>query len=336
MYGCFPFEVCRIKKVLSGSNFLRESGFGINSYSKKLNSFILKYATKMSYASVKDLVSSTCGNTTISSQQIWRIVKDNGLAISKNQATQIESFNASGAEISVKKVDIYDSEAVEILYLCDDVCVKEQKEKRDEIPKEGKTFCNTRMSMLQKDDGSYQRIVAGLGIDNVAYNKAILWQNYGKKQLPIVAISDGASSLKNDLKAIFGVDIVHILDWYHLHKKIHQTLSMISTKEDKMLHSKTLVNYLWQGKTVEAIEYLKAIKAKNESSKAMLITYLVKNESIIINYKKRKENAKTIGSGRTEKANDILVAKRQKYNGMAWTKNGSLANTLTTANINAM
>ena len=102
------------------------------------------------------------------------------------------------------------------------------------IPKEGKNFCNTRISMLQKADGSYQTIVAGLGIDNVAYNKTILWQNYGQKQLPIVAISDGATSLKNDLKSIFGVEVVHILDWYHLNKKVHQTLSIAAANRDKL------------------------------------------------------------------------------------------------------
>ncbi|TAF83749.1 MAG: hypothetical protein EAZ50_00060 [Runella slithyformis] len=102
-----------------------------------------------------------------------------------------------------------------------------------------------------------------------------------------------------------------------------------------MVHSTDLLNYLWQGKSREAIEYLKQIKAKNESSKEMLITYLSKNENTIIDYKKRQENGKIIGSGRTEKANDTLVAKRQKYNEMAWTKRGSLAITLTTANINA-
>ncbi len=41
---------------------------------------------------------------------------------------------------------------------------------------------------------------------------------------------------------------------------------------------------------------------------------------------------KTIGSGRTEKQNDILVAKRQKYNGMAWLPKGFLAITLVTTN----
>ena len=45
----------------------------------------------------------------------------------------------------------------------------------------------------------------------------------------------------------------------------------------------------------------------------MLTTYLRKNEHTIIDYERRKLAGKTIGSGsgRTEKQNDILVAKRQ-------------------------
>ncbi len=160
---------------------MKESDFTVSRYSKKLTAFVLKYATKISYASVKELVSNTCGNTTLSSQQIWRLVNDNGLKISTVQAKQIEAFNASDAEINLQKVDIYDIEAAEVLYLCDDVCVKEQKSQRDKVAKEEKNFCNTCVSMLQKADGSYQTIVVGLGIDNVPYNRVILWENYGEK-----------------------------------------------------------------------------------------------------------------------------------------------------------
>ena len=90
---------------------------------------------------------------------------------------------------------------------------------------------------------------------------------------------------------------------------------MISYKEDKLVHSTDILNYLWQGKITEAMGYLQGIKAKNQPSKEMLITYLTKNKNTIINYKKRQENGKIIGSGRTEKANDTFVAKRQ--NGVA-------------------
>jgi hypothetical protein len=39
----------------------------------------------------------------------------------------------------------------------------------------------------------------------------------------------------------------------------------------------------------------------------------------------RQAANKTIGSGRVEKANDLVVAHRQKKKGMAWSKAGSSA-----------
>ena len=63
----------------------------------------------------------------------------------------------------------------------------------------------------------------------------------------------------------------------------------------------------------------------------MLLTYLAKNQTSIIDYEKRKQNGKPIGSGRGEKQNDRIVAQRQKYNGMSWSPKGSLAMALNTA-----
>ena len=151
-------------------------------------------------------------------------------------------------------------------------------------------------------------------------------------KLPLVAITDGATSIKNELKTIFGQDFTHILDWYHLQKKLKETMTMILPKKYREDQCQNMLNLLWNGKSIETIAYLEGISAKNDDAKAMLIKYLDKNEHTIIDYARRKLAGKTIGSGRTEKQNDILVAKRQKYNGMAWSPKGSLAITLVTAN----
>ena len=52
---------------------------------------------------------------------------------------------------------------------------------------------------------------------------------------------------------------------------------------------------------------------------------LQKHKTEIINYKKRKEANKTIGSGRAEKGVDMVVAHRQKNKPIAWSENGSYA-----------
>jgi hypothetical protein len=51
----------------------------------------------------------------------------------------------------------------------------------------------------------------------------------------------------------------------------------------------------------------------------------VKHHDEIINYQQRKKIGKPIGSGRGEKANDLIVAHRQKKKGMRWAKMGSRA-----------
>ncbi len=63
--------------------------------------------------------------------------------------------------------------------------------------------------------------------------------------------------------------------------------------------------------------------AKNTAKREELFAYLTKPTSEIIHYEKRKATGKKIGSGRVEKANDVLVAHRQKKKGMAWSRTGS-------------
>ncbi|MGI8639831.1 MAG: hypothetical protein ACR2MG_07740 [Pyrinomonadaceae bacterium] len=80
---------------------------------------------------------------------------------------------------------------------------------------------------------------------------------------------------------------------------------------------------LWKGESEQAIKYLEAIEARNQVKRDELKGYLEKNKGYIINYEKRKEAKKVIGSGRMEKQNDVMVAQRQKRKGMSWSKKGS-------------
>ena len=53
--------------------------------------------------------------------------------------------------------------------------------------------------------------------------------------------------------------------------------------------------------------------------------YLQKHADEIINYERRKQTGKSIGSGRMEKAVDQVVGMRQKKKGMSWSATGSHA-----------
>ncbi len=53
--------------------------------------------------------------------------------------------------------------------------------------------------------------------------------------------------------------------------------------------------------------------------------YLEKHATEIIDYERRAAVGKAIGSGRMEKAVEQVIGRRQKDQGMSWTKTGSRA-----------
>ena len=149
---------------------------------------------------------------------------------------------------------------------------------------------------------------------------------YGNRRLPIVAITDGAKDIRLRLWRVFGGQVTIILDWYHLNKKVWNLMSMIArNKIQKENAAKEVVGLLWEGLTDDAILYLQKMEVKNQIKQTELIEYLQKHKVEIINYKKRKEAHKTIGSGRAEKGVDMVVAHRQKNKPIAWSENGSYA-----------
>lgn len=139
----------------------------------------------------------------------------------------------------------------------------------------------------------------------------------------VTLLGDGArwikSFFKKTLKALPLKELV--LDWYHLRKKILEYSSMIcSGKIEKGKFLCSLIISLWNGKTEKALFYLKNYedKARNKEKLKALIGYVDKNIKYIPDYSERKRNFEFNGSGQVEKANDLLVARRQKNKGMHW------------------
>ena len=85
---------------------------------------------------------------------------------------------------------------------------------------------------------------------------------------------------------------------------------------------------LWHGLVDQAVIYLKSLpesEIKNEEERLHLINYLTKNRPMIPVYAVRKALGLRNSSNRVEKANDLIVADRQKHNGMSWSKSGSMS-----------
>ena len=105
-------------------------------------------------------------------------------------------------------------------------------------------------------------------------------------------------------------------------------MSMIApNKIEKAKHLKFLFSQFWHGNTVAALEYLKyQVAPRNQDKWQELIGYLEKHQHEIINYKRRSQAGKTIGSGRrVDKGVDLIVGSRQKNKGISWSRLGSRA-----------
>lgn len=139
---------------------------------------------------------------------------------------------------------------------------------------------------------------------------------------------DGQRTLQDMIAEKFGwKKIKLILDWYHLRRKITYELNMgvyRNEKKDEIIT--TLEQLAWYGETEQAIDFINSIEAeqiKNKKNLEALAGYFKRNQENIPNYALRKKIGLRNSSNIGEKYNDLIVAKRQKNNGMSWTRDGA-------------
>ncbi len=112
-----------------------------------------------------------------------------------------------------------------------------------------------------------------------------------------------------------------ILDWYHLHQKCKELCSRICrSKPAKARLLLRLYRRLWRGDVAAAVALLEAYRPETRNTEVLdtLIAYLQARQPWIPNYRQRRIDQQYIGSGHVEKANDLIVARRQKRRGMQW------------------
>jgi len=144
----------------------------------------------------------------------------------------------------------------------------------------------------------------------------------------LVFFVDGAKNLNTAIAAMFVfANVKIILDWYHLRKKMEETLSLICNNRvyrNEMLQK--IMPELWRGNVDATIAILKSIDmsmVKSEDKLNYLIGYLKRVRATIPNYMLRAALGLRNSSNRGEKSNDLIVANRQKHNGMSWSDDGS-------------
>lgn len=209
----------------------------------------------------------------------------------------------------------------------DDIGVTRQKEtRRPGSSRETKYVENTVIHIAHKA-GSYR--LAGVGMEKMMHFLiAFLLSNHLLCSRNLLFFTDGARNIRSSLEKLLPYrPYTIILDWYHLEKKCREYLSSaLKGKEIRNEVSEELLKYLWVGNVEYATEYLRRLgadKVRNQGWITSLIQYIDKNYSYIPCYALRKELGLRNSSNPVEKSNDLVVAQRQKHNGMSWSARGS-------------
>ena len=212
----------------------------------------------------------------------------------------------------------------------DDVGVRHQKDKRkDGGSKDGKVVENT-VIHIQSKEGIYIITAVGMG-KAFRILLAFLLKNHLLKSRHLYFFSDGARNIRkgiNDYFAFYPHN--HMLDWYHLEKRMTELLSMAlkGSKDKRREIRKHLAGILWAGNISDAIDYLYSLDKTNIKNAQKLdeaVEYLKGKKSYICCYALRDVLGYRNSSNPAEKANDLVVATRQKHNGMSWSFSGSHA-----------
>lgn len=232
-----------------------------------------------------------------------------------------EKIPFSAAEIKIE------SAPEECVYISiDDIGVKHQKDSRKEGSVRDYKYIENTVAHIQYGNESY--ILTGIGMRNVFKSVLafLLVNNLLSREL--IFLTDGAQGLRSHIQSVFQFHpYTIILDWFHLKKRCQEWLSMaVRGKDRRNAILEKVLRYLWAGDVTSASEYLSSLDSadiKNKKWLDNLLGYFQKKSDAITCYALRAKLGLRNSSNSVEKANDLIVAGRQKHNGMAWSPNGS-------------
>lgn len=247
----------------------------------------------------------------------------------ENLQHTINAINDSRNEaipFSADEVQIEPSPDSCVYISVDDIGVKRQKESRTEGSEREYKFVENTVAHIQYGEDAY--VLTAIGMRNAFKSilAFLLANNLLSKNL--IFLTDGAKDIKSHIEAVFSFHSYSIiLDWYHLKKKCMELLSMsIRGKDKRNTVLEKLLRFLWVGDVPNAKSYLASLPdsdIKNHKWLEELSAYLDRKGDCITCYILRDNLGLRNSSNPVEKANDLLVAQRQKHNGMAWSPQGS-------------
>jgi hypothetical protein len=219
----------------------------------------------------------------------------------------------------------------------DDVGVKQQKADRREPSPAAEERHSVHNTIAHIAHAGRTYVLSGIGVAQVLpFVLAFLLHN---RLLTgnLVFLVDGQRTLYAAiLRALAWFKPLQIvLDGYHLEERCKQQLSLAmkgKTWRNDLLER--LLPCLWYGCVERAIALLKNVdlaSVKDPAALDNLVGYLERNRPYLPCYAVRARLGLRNSSNRGEKANDLLVAQRQKHNGMSWSASGSAALAAVTA-----
>jgi hypothetical protein len=244
------------------------------------------------------------------------------------QAFSESSFNYNSSDPLSNPV-IYEDPSQTVNVSIDDVTPKRQKDNREspKVVEHSRKYVHDTVTHIEHGGKKY--VLTGDCTKTCLWwlNAFLLYNLLFGKRLQV--FTDGHKALNAAIVKHFEwyKNIQIILDWFHLHKKFKEQLSM--AMKGRVLRNKALdaiMPLLWHGLTNEAISFLEKIspdEVKSPEHVQKLIEYLNHNKSYIPNYDLRKKLGLRNSSNKGEKMNDLAVSNRQKKNGMSWAKKGS-------------
>lgn len=215
-----------------------------------------------------------------------------------------------------------------------------QKEKR-RTPESKRRWTNNNVAYVEVD-GCRHVLVAKELQDLFVFILTLLIENDLLDRRMIFFV-DGAVEINDAIETCFGFTEYSIfLDYYHASNKVYELTSMWvrGSKKRKESIRATLRAYIWTGRVDCVLSYLdtflkiKGAKTDEDIEKnpeianakkyKELVGYFTRKGNYIPCYALRKELGLVNSSNCVEQTNNVMIAARQKNNGMSWSKDGSL------------
>jgi hypothetical protein len=219
IHGQFDFQLQKyLVQGKSCNYFDLTSQLNKGNISEGLQELVAYYSNRLSYQEVENLVVRISGEKLLSDQKIWEIVVNKAQEISRKWLSEMESIKP---EINIAAtVDIYQPLTEEILLFDDGIGVKKQKETRSKkadlvmtesssaAQKQKRKTVITDVVLLQTPKGSFEYLTNPIdaqgqpviSLEEMIKYKLKSYYKNNDQPLPIVAITDGASSIRKRLQ----------------------------------------------------------------------------------------------------------------------------------------